>query len=419
MKKQNTKHFFNIFITSLAICLLCVSAITVMLGTFSHGYDELPENFENLELEQILTEEYFEKHPNQEFVLTFGEKTYPVNANFSETLKSIENDVFVEASDAKVVFNPNGEEVFIIQDEVVGQKVDTENLALCIKDNIKNKKTNSLAIPTSNILPNITKNQLENAITLRSEYSTSIVNSQEGRKHNVSYALSAFNGMIVLPEQEVSFNQTTGERTFNSNYQDATIISGGEYVQGKGGGVCQASTTLYNALIRADVEIRKVSNHSLPVKYVPLAFDAMVNDTTSDLVFFNNTGSPLYIMTSSDDEKVTVKIFGAPLENGLKIDTRTEKIREIKKGDKIIPDTEGKYSQYVTFKGEYHRVRYPQNGQECVGYLLYYKNGELVEEKEVRHVYYSGQEGIIVEGTEDVYDGVTIPTNQVHFITGN
>lgn len=261
------------------------------------------------------------------------------------------------------------------------------------------------------------KQQLENVIKLRSEFSTSLVGSDPNRKHNVETAIKCFNGMIVLPDEVISFNQTTGERTNNSDYKDAKIIVQGEFVLGTGGGVCQASTTLYNALIRSDVEILTVNNHTLPVGYVPRAFDAMVNDSTSDLIFKNNTGYPLYFLTGVKEDRAFVKIFGAPLEEGLTIETRSEFIKDLPhKGDKILPDTKGTYSDKITYKGEYWRVRYPSNGSEYKGYLQYIKNGEVIAEKEVRHVYYSGQEGIIMEGTEELFEGMTLPDNNVEFI---
>lgn len=415
MEKKIGKNYVNYILTTLVVLVVCTAIILgVLLGTSSH--DEIKETPENLSFEHILNSKYLTNNPIN---LSFGDKKYLIRDNASENLQNITKELYIEPQDARVVFDPLGEEVFIFQDEVVGQEVDVNNLALSIQNNIKNKSSQEIVIPTNALAPNVTKKDLEGLVQLRSEFSTSIVGSEPGRKHNVTYAIKAFNGMTVLPDQTVSFNTVTGERTFNSEYQDAIIISDGKYVKGRGGGVCQASTTLYNALIRSDVEIEKVQNHSLPVKYVPLAFDAMVNDTTSDLVFKNTTGSPLYFLTGADDEKVWVKIFGAPLEEGLKIDTRTETIREIKKGDKIVPDTNGEYANKITFKGEYYRVKYPTNGKECKGYLQYFKNGELVEEKEVRHVYYQGQEGVIMEGTEDVYDGVTLPDNDVEFITGN
>ena len=86
-------------------------------------------------------------------------------------------------------------------------------------------------------------------------------------------------------------------------------------------------------------------------------------------------------------------------------------------GDRIIQDTNGEYSNKVTFKGEYLRLKYPHEGYEANAYLQRYSsNGELIEEKLIRHEIYNPQEGIIVEGTEDVYDGITIPENKVKYI---
>ena len=416
MKKKNPRKYFNLVLTGLVVVMLTAAvAVASVTPNAHHLHDELPENHALQDMHQTLTEEVLNGH---EIELTFGEKVYKLAGNLTESLQVISEELYIPATPATVNFEPERDEVFVYQDEVIGQEVDVTSLAALIKDNIKHKRSGQIAIPTMAIEPSIKKADLEGATALRSEFSTSITGSQAGRKHNVKYALQAFNGMVVLPDRQVSFNETTGERTFSDNYQDATIISGGEYVQGKGGGVCQASTTLYNALIRADVQIDEVNNHTLPVKYVPLAFDAMVNDTTSDLIFTNNTGSPLYIMTGGDDERVWVKVFGAPLESGLKIETRTETVREIKKGDKIVPDTDGKYEAHIMYKGEYYRVRYPQNGKECKGYLLYYKNGELIEEREARHVYYPGQEGIIAEGVDILPEGMTLPANTVDYITG-
>lgn len=410
------KNKFGIMLLSASALALLGGASAFTLLFYSPSHNPSPKE---LTIENVLSNEYFQKHPHARIDLVFGDKNYSITDHPAENLQSITEELFIAPKDAEIVFDPLSEEVFVVQEEVVGREVDINNLALYIHDSLKNNVQETISIPVNTISPTRTKKDLEGLVTLRSEFSTSIVGSEPGRKHNVQYALKAFNGLVVMPDEEVSFNKTTGERTFNSEYKDATIISGGKYVQGRGGGVCQASTTLYNALIRADVEIIKVQNHSLPVKYVPLAFDAMVNDTTSDLVFKNNTASPLYFLTGGNDEKVWVKIFGSAMPDGLEIKTRSETVREIKKGDQIIPDTNGEYAKHITFKGEYYRVKYPQNGKECKGYLQYYQNGELIEEKEVRHAYYQGQDGIIMEGTEEPYEGITLPENTVEFITGN
>lgn len=413
---KNIKHCLNLILGGLIVLTVSASVFLIAIIGLPH-IDDNPKSNENSSFQQIVNEQMLDKNQQKNLELIFGEQNYTLNGDIVEQINSITEELYLAPQDASVVFNPDGEgEVFVFKEESLGRQVDVDNLALYIKDNFDNNSNNKIVIPTIAIQPSITKKELEGLVQLRSEFSTSIVNSQAGRKHNVSYALKSFNGLVVLPDEQVSFNKVTGERTFNSNYHDAIIISNGQYVQGKGGGVCQASTTLYNALIRADVQIDKVSNHSIPVKYVPLAFDAMVNDTSSDLIFTNNTGSTLYFMTGADDEKVWVKIFGTPLENGLTIETKTETIRDIPKGDKIIPDTKGEYTDKILYKGEYYRIKYPLDGKECIGYLMYYKDGELVDQKEVRHVYYPGQEGIIMEGVEELHEGMTLPTNTVEFI---
>ena len=85
-------------------------------------------------------------------------------------------------------------------------------------------------------------------------------------------------------------------------------------------------------------------------------------------------------------------------------------------GDKIISDKEGKYSNQVLYKGEYYRLKYPKQGYESKGYLQYFENGKLVEEKEIRHDHYQPQMGIIIEGTESLAEGMSLPANSVKFI---
>ena len=223
--------------------------------------------------------------------------------------------------------------------------------------------------------------------------------------------------MIVEPGQSVSFNETTGPRTEEQGYHNANIIVGGVYVEGVGGGVCQASTTLYNALLLADIEIVSVNHHSLPASYVPLSFDAMVSTSYSDLVFRNNLETPIYIKTSADEKQVKVEIFGQKFDEGISLSTRAELIKILPhNGDKIVADTKGEYSNKILYKGEYLRVKYPKEGYESKGYVQYFKDDKLIEEKEVRHDFYQPQNGVVYEGVEDPVEGMVIPASDVKII---
>ena len=340
-----------------------------------------------------------------------------VLSGLDEKLQSVADEINIDAKNASVSFDPSSKEIFVYSSEQVGKTVDLERLKQDIDVAFKTSKQVVVDVPVIESEPEILLEDLKKDITLRSTFETSIKTSKADRKHNVKRALNSFNGMIIQPEEEISFNNITGARSAENGYKKANVILNGVYVEGTGGGVCQASTTLYNALILSDLEIIEVNPHSLPPSYVPLAFDAMVSDGYSDLVFKNNTDKPIYIRTYGDDNKVGVEVYGKPFEDGIEVKTRAEFIGVLKHpGDVIIKDTEGQYSDKVTYEGEYLRVKYPQEGYHSKAYLQYYKDGELVEEKLIRDEKYLPQQGIIVEGTEKLGEGMTLPENDVKFI---
>ena len=338
---------------------------------------------------------------------------------FNEKIDAVCLEINQELKEPSVAFDPLKKEPFTYLQGQSKVTVEREKLNNLIDTSFMMSKQIIVEVPVEVIEPESTIEDLKEKTTLRAEFSTSYAKSTANRKSNVKTALGAFNGQIIEPDKEVSFNEITGARTKENGYKPANIILNGIYVEGSGGGVCQASTTLYNALLLANLEILEVSKHSLPASYVPLALDAMVSEGIADLKFKNNTSEPIYIKTWGDNEKVYVQIFGLAFENGEYFKTRAEFIKSIPHpGDRIIQDLTGEYSNKVTFKGEYLRLEYPQEGYEANAYLQRYSaDGTLLEEKLIRHEIYQAQEGIIIEGTEDVYEGVTLPENNVKFIS--
>jgi vancomycin resistance protein YoaR len=151
-------------------------------------------------------------------------------------------------------------------------------------------------------------------LTERAVFSTSYETSSSERKHNIALASKSLNNTIVDVGAEFSFNMTVGARTEKRGYKTAKIISGGEFVDGVGGGVCQVSTTLYNAVVRAGLMVTEYHPHSLQVSYVLPSTDAMVNSGSADLRFVNNTNNPIIIKTTATNTTITIKIVGEPLQ---------------------------------------------------------------------------------------------------------
>lgn len=145
---------------------------------------------------------------------------------------------------------------------------------------------------------------------LLAEFSTSFDSKKTNRVYNISVAAGALNGLLVKPGEVVSFNKIVGPRSSEAGYKTAPIILNNEFVDALGGGVCQVSTTLYNAVLLAGLEVVERHNHSLPVDYVPPGRDATVVYGGPDFRFRNNTTKYLHIRTLVQNNRLTIKIFG-------------------------------------------------------------------------------------------------------------
>ena len=170
-----------------------------------------------------------------------------------------------------------------------------------------------------------------------SAYTTSTT-SNKHRNNNIDLSAQAINGVTVLPGETFSFNKTTGERTAEKGYKEAAAISGGQSRDEIGGGVCQPSSTLFNAVARADLEIVERYPHAWPSSYVEKGFDATVNWPGLDFQFKNNTDWPIFIVAAYKDRKITVNLYGMSLGADTRIDLESVTTR-------TIPQPEG--TEYV------------------------------------------------------------------------
>ena len=228
-------------------------------------------------------------------------------------IERISKKVEVKAYDGYIMFYPDNMNKF----KVVGQKQgrDLDEVRLCedILFGLQQGKHFNAIANVKNILPRDEKDILAR-IGLRGSYTT-YFEQNEAREHNIALAFHAFNGLIVQKNETVSFNNVVGPRTRERGYAEAKIILDGQFVPGVGGGVCQASTTLFNAALLSGLKIDKSYNHSLAISYVPIGRDAMVS-SAADLRFVNNTGGTIYIeagvipATDTKHGSAFVRVYG-------------------------------------------------------------------------------------------------------------
>ena len=218
---------------------------------------------------------------------------------------------------------------FTFTEDRPGAKVDPEDLYTRLTTLLDSGVTNTtVRVVPQRIEAEKTKAELMNQFGLISAYTTNTTNNKN-RNTNIQLSAAAINGVTVLPGEIFSFNGTTGERTAAKGYKEAAAISGGQSKDEIGGGVCQTSSTLFNAVARADLEIIERNPHAWPSNYVEKGFDATVNWPGLDFKFRNNTEWPIFIVAGYSKQKVTVNIYGMSLGAGVRIDLESDVVRTI------------------------------------------------------------------------------------------
>ena len=235
-----------------------------------------------------------------------------------------------------------GTKTFTFTEDKPGARIDPEDLYARLTTLLDSGVTNSTVhVVPQRIEAEMTKAELMNRFGLISAYTTNTT-SNKNRNTNIQLSAAAINGVTVLPGEIFSFNGATGERTAAKGYKEAAAIAGGQSRDEIGGGVCQTSSTLFNAVARADLEIIERNPHAWPSNYVEKGFDATVNWPGLDFKFKNNTEWPIFIVAAYKDRKVTVNIYGMSLGPGVKIDLESDVTRNLPQpqGTEYVINTE-------------------------------------------------------------------------------
>ena len=210
-------------------------------------------------------------------------------------------------------------------------------------------------------------------------YTTYFSQNDGGRCENIRLAAASLDGIALQPYGELSFNAAVGPRTAKNGYKTAKIILQGEFVDGVGGGVCQVSTTLYNAALLSGLTVLESYAHSLRVGYVPPSRDAMVS-SRSDLRLYNPTTETVYLATAVGDGYLRIAFYGKHTDFSYEIESRT--LAEISPPDQ--PTADGKKVEYL---------RPPVSGLKSEAYLKTYQSGVLISVKRIRQDVYAPQAG--------------------------
>ena len=225
-------------------------------------------------------------------------------------IEKIHNEIYKEPVDAYYTKEPftvypseNGVDFNISIDEA--------------KSIIASEKKDEYTIPIKILYPNVTTNMIgtEAFPDLLSEFSTNYAASNKNRTTNLILAANKINGTVLMPGETFSYNKVVGARTIAAGYKEAPIYVQGEVVDGLGGGICQITSTLYNAVVYANLEVTQRTNHQFVPSYVTASRDATVVYGSIDFQFKNNRNYPIKIVCSVSGGVANFQIFGLKQEN--------------------------------------------------------------------------------------------------------
>lgn len=304
---------------------------------------------------------------------------------------------FAKGQDATVSGFDTGSGSFTFTDEQKGSRVDMPTTLKSVRQLLSQKHGGAIQAAFLETQPAVTKAYLSENFKLMSSYTTESTNTANGNS-NMALALSHVNGTILAPGQTFSYNSTIGDSTDPSaGWLPAGGLAGGISVQMYGGGICQGSTTLYNAALLAGMEIVARDCHSKPSSYCPIGLDATVDYGNIDFQFRNPLSSPVYIAAWMDGVTLHVNFYGCFPKEWDKITVSSEQTGS-------EPPLSGvSFTEDVNLaKGQYVRRSSGNMGYTASAWRTYYKGETEVKKEELPSSYYepTGTVYAVGEGTD-------------------
>lgn len=216
------------------------------------------------------------------------------------------------------------------------------------------------------------------------------------RDKNLKIACAKLNGHEIKPQEVFSFIETAGPFTEEEGYVNGPVILDSTQMgEGIAGGVCQVSTTLYNAALTSNMEIVERKRHSFPMNYVSVGQDAAISAPDLDLKLKNNADTSMYIFATAEKGTVMIQIFGKPLEKEADI-----RIQSIVKQEFQPEGAEVRFSDTLQ-PGEKQVIQEERTGYEVIVYREYYKSNEMIDKQVISEDTYPAVQGIVLEGNSN------------------
>lgn len=327
----------------------------------------------------------------KEYKLTFAYDDKAVG----EVIAEMEKDINLAPMEASLEMVSRGN--FRVTPDKKGYKLLSEKLkgdiTNCINGDLSEEVT--LEAPVETLTAEKTKEKLETVNSLISTFTTDFKTSAWGRSTNIELATKSINGRMLMPGESFSFNETVGERTKARGYQEAGVIIGNKIESGLGGGICQVSSTLYNAMLKANIGYTERTHHSLVLSYVGYGLDATVDWGHLDYKFTNTLDFPIYIEGYTENKLLHFNIYSNNSLSAKTYDVVNQVYQTVNATTKTVEDPN-------IPEGKKEIVQKAHDGIKVKVYRNTYENGKLVKQDLISDDYYRPVQGIVKVGTKKV-----------------
>ncbi len=345
-----------------------------------------------------LTETLKARMEAQNFELESSYDEQPIQNLIGEISKQINQEVL----DSTIKYNKGK---FDVTDDRVGKTLNQENTLTMITEQLHKVDVAVLELPVDIIKPIVLKSDLLAIQDKLGEFATKFNAADIDRTTNIKVATSSTANVLIRPGEVYSVNETLGPRLAKYGYKEAKVIINNELVPGIGGGVCQVSSTLYNAVLMSDLKIIERQNHSLPLSYIGLGRDATISGDYIDFKFLNDTNYPIYIYGEVQGSWVKFMVFGKNEHPGRSVSITTEVLKTTQPTVQIIQDPTLPVGTEVVEKK-------PITGYVVNTKRIVYENGKEILKENLGNSTYRVVNGVKRVGTKPVNTGATtVPEN--------
>jgi len=283
-------------------------------------------------------------------------------------LDSIIKDIEIKPKDAGIKIEKGNIKIAPHRN---GLLADRELTLYKINKSLENGTLDDVVISAESVMPDITTEMVKDISFKLGEYHTAYNPENESRTHNIKMACEKISQKLLLPGQVFSMDKMLGERTEKNGYRTAKVIVGNELVDGLGGGICQVTSTVYNAVLLSGLEVVERRNHSIPLSYIEMGRDATISYGYIDFKFKNNSAYSVFIEAEASGGRVYVSIWGKRPDVLYTVKIRTKIIEtiepegvETKKDETLLPGEIKVVKEAVPgYIVEVYRDTYDTNGK--------------------------------------------------------